>query len=89
VGRVDAFAIEGLEMWFYSSDHLPAHIHISRPGEWEIRVYLLECTEGHLAYDRVRGGGPSKGHRRMILEGVLQHRVALLEEWERKVCPSN
>jgi hypothetical protein len=89
VGRVEVFAIDGLELWFYSSDHLPAHIHVSRAGEWEIRVYLLECAENHLAYDRVWGGEPSRRHRGMILEGVLQHRVALLEEWERKVCPSN
>jgi hypothetical protein len=89
VGRVEAFAIDGLELWFYSSDHLPAHIHVRRAGEWEIRVYLLECTEGYLACDRVWGGEPSKRHRKMILEGVLQHRAALLEEWERKVWPSN
>lgn len=89
VGRVDAFAIDGLDLWFYSSDHLPAHMHVSRTGEWEIRVYLLECAEGHLEYDRLWGGEPSGRQRRMILDAVLQYRVALLAEWERKVCPAN
>lgn len=89
MGKVEAFAIGGLELWFYSSDHLPAHMHVSRAGHWEIRVYLLECAENHLACDRVWGSSPSRRYRRMILEAVLRHRVALLEEWEHKVCPSD
>src|ERR1017187_7070431 len=45
VGRVEAFALDGLELWFNSSDHLPEHVHVKRRGQWEIRVYFLLCTE--------------------------------------------
>ena len=89
MGKVEAFSVSGLDLWFYSSDHVPAHIHARRPGEWEIRVYLLECSDDHFAYDIVWGGEPPKRFRLAILCGVLLHRVALVEEWERKVCPSS
>ncbi|MBA2663238.1 MAG: DUF4160 domain-containing protein [Bradymonadaceae bacterium] len=38
MGKVDSFAIPGLELLFYSSDHPPPHFHVRKPGEWEIRV---------------------------------------------------
>ena len=36
MGRVDAFAVPGVELWFNSSDHLPPHFHASQVGEWEV-----------------------------------------------------
>jgi len=72
-----------------SSDHLPQHLHVKRRGEWEIRVFFLECTEGRLVFDTKWGRrGPSGAERKAILAAVLEHRVALLDEWERKVCQS-
>ncbi len=86
MGRVDAFSLEGLDLWFNSSDHLPAHIHVGRRSAWEIRVYFLLCTEEGLEFDLKWGKGPPAPIKAMILEAVLEHRAALLMEWERKVC---
>jgi hypothetical protein len=88
VGRVDAFAIDGLDVWFNSSDHLPEHIHVKRRGSWEIRVYFLLCTAGRLEFDCKWGKGPSAAINARILKAVLEHRGALLIEWEKKVCRS-
>ncbi len=33
MGRVDAFAIGGLDLWFNSHDHGPPHFHARRPGD--------------------------------------------------------
>ena len=90
MGQVEAFALPGLKLWFNSSDHLPQHLHVKRRSEWEIRVFFLECTEDNLACDHKWGRkSPSATDRAAILEAVLEHRVALLEEWERKVCKPN
>lgn len=87
MGKVEAFTLPGLEAWFNSSDHLPPHIHIKRRGEWEIRVMIRECSDGRLEFDHKWGGrGPSSAEKTAILIAVLQHRTALLMEWERKVC---
>lgn len=90
MGRVDAFSVHGLQLWFNSSDHLPQHFHVKRRGEWEIRVFFLECTENHLAYEHKWGRKkPSTNDRAAILAGVLEHQAVLLDEWERKVCKSD
>jgi hypothetical protein len=88
VGRVDAFTIDGLDLWFHSSDHLPEHLHVKRRGAWEIRVYFLLCTDQGLVFDCKWGKGPAGTIQRRILEAVLKHRAALLVEWEQKVCRS-
>ena len=88
MGRVDAFTVAGLDLWFNSSDHVPPHLHARKSGHWEIRIYILECTEGHLEFSMKwppNGTGPSTKERKALLAGVLSHRAALLEEWERKV----
>ena len=90
MGTVEAFALAGLKLWVNSSDHLPPHIHASRRGQWEIRVFFLECTDSNFVSELKWGRkGPSAVDRTAILSAVLQHRVALLEEWERKVCKPN
>jgi hypothetical protein len=89
LGKVDAFTLGAIEAWFNSSDHMPPHIHVKRPGEWEIRVFFLECLEGNLAFNVKWGRGPTGKQRNEILDAVLQHRSELLREWEAKVCPSN
>ncbi|MGH9892219.1 MAG: DUF4160 domain-containing protein [bacterium] len=86
MGRVDAFEVPGLRLWFNSSDHLPVHFHASRRGEWEIRVYFLLCSEGYLEYDLKWGDVPPRAELEAILRSTLEHRGALLEEWEAKVC---
>ncbi|MGA3212341.1 MAG: DUF4160 domain-containing protein [Terriglobales bacterium] len=90
MGKVEAFALAGIEVWFNSNDHIPPHFHAKRPGEWEIRVFFLECTAGNLAF-QIKWGkkkGPLSGERAAMLAAVLKHRAALLKEWEQKVCTS-
>lgn len=88
MGGVEAFTIDGLDLWFNSSDHLPEHIHVKRRGAWEIRVYFLLCTAGRLEFDCKWGKGPSVSIKAKVLKAVLEHRAALLVEWEQKVCRS-
>ena len=89
VGRVEAFALDGLELWFNSSDHLPEHVHVKRRGQWEIRVYFLLCTDSELAFDLKWGKkGPPSMTQTAIRKAVVGHRAALLKEWEQIVCRS-
>jgi hypothetical protein len=90
LGKIDAFELPGLKLWFNSSDHIPPHLHVSRRGQWEIRVFFLECTERNLVFELKWGrNGPSSTDRKLILESVLSHRAALLREWGEKVWISN
>ena len=51
MGKVEAFTLAGLDVWFNSSDHLPEHVHIGRRSAWEIRVYFLLCSDVNLVFD--------------------------------------
>ena len=89
MGKIDAFVLPGIDVWFNSSDHIPPHLHAKRRGQWEIRIFFLECTNGNLAFEIKWGRkGPGSVDRIAILEAVLIHRAALLLEWENKVCTS-
>ena len=88
LARVAAFAVAGLDLWFNSSDHIPPHFHARKPGTWEIRVFFLLCTEDALAFEvkwPPDATGPNRRERDALLRGALDHRVALLLEWEQKV----
>ncbi len=87
MGRVGAFSVAGLDMWFNSHDHPPPHFHARRAGVWEVRVYFLTCSECSLDYDLKWGRLPSGRELRELVAGVVEHRVTLLEEWEAKVNP--
>lgn len=86
---VTALSVDGLELSFLSNDHRPPHFHATRPGEWEIRVYILTTTERKLHYSikwsRKGAEGPGGRLRRALRRAVAQHRVALLAEFEEKV----
>ena len=86
MGKVDCIAIEGLRVWFNSNDHLPPHFHVTKTGDWEIRIYFLRCTQGHLDFDIKWGKGASRKLLEQLLALVLEKRAALLGEWELKVC---
>lgn len=89
MGRVEAFRLPGLDLFILSSDHLPPHIHVNKPGEWTICVYFLECTEKHLEF-RIKWARTKRiltmGQRSALLGAIIEHRDLLLAEWERKVC---
>ena len=79
MGRVDAVALEGLDLWFNSSDHLPPHFHAKRRGEWEIRVYFLLCTDDELAFDvKWAKKDPATKVLAGIRKVVVEHRAELL-----------
>ncbi len=88
MGKIDAFNINGLEIYFRSNDHPPPHFHVRRAGEWEIRVFIVSTSEAHLDYDVVwpkRLKGVTSKTRKELRKSVTQHKAALLEEWEEKV----
>lgn len=93
MGRVAAFAMASLTLIFRSSDHHPPHFHARKGREWEIRVYIDGSTAAAgLAYDykfpknrSKKFCGLSADEAKELLENVIQHREALLTEWEQKV----
>lgn len=90
MGHVTAIGVPGLDLWFNSSDHLPPHFHARRPGEWEIRVYILETTGAELAYSPRWPPGVRPPARLLaaLRRAVVGNRLALLAEWEQKVVVS-
>ena len=70
MGKVTVIFIVGLDLWFNSSDHLPPHLHATKLGQWEIRVYLLTTTEQTLAFDlkwpKKAGIGPAAALQRTL-----------------------
>lgn len=96
MGKVSAFAVANLTLIFRSSDHHPPHFHVRNGLDWEIRVYIDASTEENgLAYDykfpknRSRKfRGLSAAQEKELMERVVEHREALLTEWEQKVSPS-
>lgn len=87
MGRVEAISVEGLDLWFNSSDHLPPHLHARKAGHWEVRVYILETTLDELAYESKWPPAASLPARvaKALREEVVKNRAALLSEWESKV----
>ena len=88
MGRVEAFSIRGLDCWFPSLDHDPPHFHVRLAREWEIEVPILTTTVRHLDWGPKWPpdfAGPRRPLRMMLAGLVVEHRVSLLEEWERKV----
>jgi hypothetical protein len=88
VGRVDAFSIAGVDLWFASSDHRPPHFHARRAGEWEVRVFFLLCTDRHLEVSVKRGDRKrsiGRKHLEALRGAAVQFREELMEEWEVKV----
>lgn len=84
MGKVEALAVDGLELWFWSGDHEPPHFHVKKAGEWEMKVYFLESTRESLSYEVKWGRGPSGRLQAEIARRVITRREALLDEWERK-----
>jgi hypothetical protein len=86
--RLEAFDIPGLALLFYSDDHEPPHFHVKRRGEWELRVFFLECTATYLEAEVVfskRRKMITTAQREELCRLIDLHRAALLTEWERKV----
>lgn len=87
---VTCFRLNGLQLMFYSSDHTPPHFHAEMPGEWNIRVYIETTTAEQLHYEAKWPTNPAPRLGAKLLKTLAtltaQHREALLQEWEAKVC---
>jgi hypothetical protein len=83
MGRVESLRIQGVECWFNSQDHRPAHFHARRRGEWEVRVFFLLREEEMLEHVTKRFIGSR--HRALLCKAAREKRAELLIEWERKV----
>jgi hypothetical protein len=81
VGKVDAFAVAGCDLWFNSDNHLPPHFH-AESAEGEARVYFLREPP---ALQVKWGRRPRSGTRQALVQESSVHRLELLEEWQRKV----
>lgn len=82
--KVESLRIPGLELLFHSDDHLPPHLHVRRPWEWEVRVNLLSLK--HEVVWSGKKNAPSTRQMNEVLMQVEEKLVDLLIEWENKVC---
>lgn len=83
---VTSFVLAGLELRFFSHDHMPPHFHAEKPGEWEVRVFFLRNRSAMLEVKySFRTNRPSKTDVKQLTALAEAHRVALLAEWEKKV----
>lgn len=88
MAKLECFTIAGVELWFYSHDHLPPHFHARRKGQWEVRVYFLEsATDKMFSVIRQTGKGVPRADCKLIETKVAEHRARILREWEIKVQP--
>lgn len=87
MGRVDSITVEGLELFFNSSDHWPPHFHARKPGHWEIRINIQRTTEERLSFDLKwpRHADVPARVTKAISVAVARNRAALFQEWETKV----
>lgn len=83
MGKIECFEIPGLYCWFWSNDHDPPHFHVKRQGEWEIKVKFLENDDQ--MFEHEWGNMPGSKVLRQLKKVVVNHRTALLAEWELKV----
>jgi hypothetical protein len=86
MSKLECFTIEGIELWFFSSDHQPPHFHAKLKGQWEVRVYFLAFERSEmfdvmwLKCKEIR-----RADTKLLEEMVATYRIEILEEWERKV----
>ena len=84
--KVTAFKLPGLDLWFYSDDHMPPHLHAEKSGDWELRVFFLRHPDDmiEVIYSN-KPRRPSKADLKKLKANAEKYRVELLEEWESKV----
>ena len=88
MAKLECFTIDGIDLWFYSNDHLPPHFHAKRKGHWEVRVDFLESTTARMfSVVWPKGKGVPRAYTKLIEAMVAAHRADLLREWEEKVQP--
>jgi Domain of unknown function (DUF4160) len=86
MAKLTCFSIPGMELWFWSNDHEPAHFHAKRKGEWLYKVNfqnpageMFECI-----WSTKKSGMP-KADWKLLEEMVEKYRDEIQKEWEKKV----
>jgi hypothetical protein len=84
--KLTCFSIAGMQLWFYSNDHEPPHLHAKRKGEWEYRINFLEGRNDMFQLIRsTKKARMSRADRNQLQEMIDEHRFEILWEWEEKV----
>lgn len=83
MAKVKSFLIDGHVCRFWSRDHDPPHFHVVPDDrEWEIKIFIGETiSKEELVMEKLGKKGPRRQVKRELLEQVLLHQSALLEQW--------
>ncbi len=88
MAKLECFVVPGIELWFFSQDHLPPRFHAKRKGKWEVRVFFLEGSPRQMfQVVWIKLKEVSRADLKLLEENVTAKRAELLEEWEKKVLP--
>jgi hypothetical protein len=85
MGQSKCLKLDGYDIRSHSNDHPPPHVHIERPGEWAVRVFLRTTTLTRLDYEplkRSRGVCPTGAQQKLLRERIVPLRAELIREWE-------
>jgi hypothetical protein len=82
MANVTAFQMDGLKIWFYSDDHTPAHFHVKKSGEWEMRVFFM-LDKDEMIQVKWSDKKLSRKIQKEICGLAEEHRVDLLIQWEQ------
>jgi Domain of unknown function (DUF4160) len=82
MAKVQAFEVDGVQMWIPSGDHNPPHLHARKPGHWVVKVKILEPGNSMIEVLRPPDARIDRSDRKAIVQGVEAHRDALLREFE-------
>jgi hypothetical protein len=81
--KVEAFRVDGLDLWFNSSDHRPPHFHVELPAVWELRIFFLRDPSAMV--EKKWGGDARRAELKKLLALAEAHRAELMAEWQRRV----
>jgi len=86
MGKLECFAVEGVELWFFSNDHSPPHFHAKRKSKWEVKVHFLESSPSEM-FEVVwlKCKAVPRSDTKLLQQMAEEHRAELLKEWETKV----
>jgi hypothetical protein len=79
--------IDGMEVKFYSNDHMPEHFHIQRKGEWKIIVRFLTSNSKVLDYTlewKKTKEGPGRSDTQKIIDYIINYKDLIIIKWNSK-----
>src|SRR5580658_2543345 len=79
--------IDGLEVKFYSNDHMPEHFHVLQKDEWEIVVRFLNANRKVLDYTlewKKTKEGPGRSDIQKIINYIIDNKDLIIIKWNSK-----